>query len=335
LTAGSRKLADYVSRKAPAGRIALVGFSLGGLLAREAIATKLIDASRVDALETLGTPSLGYPYAGVDVLGFCPALIEGMNGNWRVWQDRNEVQLSPYLEDLRTAWNQGSFPGATSRWLAASGRSCANAVRALNPSTGCRDANPFSDGVVCEDSAIYQTAAPMPTKPTDYWQDPDRQYVHTTSGGGLFAGTILCANSGRNPTLVDPPPGGTLFAAIRDVLEGRLVRSSGPSTDVLALTAEQQAAYVREAVTRATEGDDGLIRLLVDRSEVTVPVLVGVIRQARSRAEAEAAAELIAVAGNERARDALRGLAAENPSWFGSALRRVEQHRTHFPGKAR
>lgn len=293
LPGGTLRLRDYVARRAPSGPVVLVGFSLGGLLARELISSRMIEPGRVNALITLATPHLGYPFSTLDGLAFCPAIAEGMNGNWRT----EPPQISGYLSALTAAWNSDAYPGAAGRWLTAAGRSCSNPVRALNPSTGCRDSNPFSDGVVCADSATYNIVVPAPARPTELWQDPNREYVHSTSGGGLFPSLVLCGNNGRAPLLIDPPPAGSLFAAIKTAIQGTL-----------------------------TTGNDELVRTLLNASNTIIPSLVDQIRQSRSEEEMRTLAELIAIAGDEPAVRALRLLESENPRLFAPFVARALEH---------
>jgi uncharacterized protein (TIGR03437 family) len=222
---GAQKLAQYIASVNPPGDIVLLGFSLGGVLARDMMANKRLNLSggKVAALITLGGPNLGYPYAGVDILGFCPNIVQELDGNWRSQQATNDVVLSSYLDALTGQWATAAYPGSGGVWLAAAGRSCSNAVRTTNPSTGCPDRNPFSDGLVCAVSATYGKDTPAGTAPSRLWQDPEQIYVHTNSLSGLGSGVVLCANSGNpatSPPLSNPPSFGLLFAEIRSVING-------------------------------------------------------------------------------------------------------------------
>src|SRR5262249_7530152 len=152
----------------PPGDIILIGFSMGGLIARDMISNNwlgVLNGRKVAALITLGTPNLGYPYTFIDRSAFCTPLIQEMDGNWRIYQTQNQIKLSDYLNSLTTLWSSTSYPGSGGRWLAASGRSCSNPIRTFDSSTGCRDSNPYSDGVVCNDSATYSVSTPLGTKP--------------------------------------------------------------------------------------------------------------------------------------------------------------------------
>jgi pimeloyl-ACP methyl ester carboxylesterase len=224
LATGAQKLARYINAANPPGDIVLVGFSMGGLLARDMVANNwsgVLNGRKLAGLVTLGTPNLGYPYTLADTLIYCSALVQSMDGNWRSQQAQNLVVLSPYLNSLTNQWRSTGVPGNSAIWLAASGRSCSSPSRSINATTGCRDRNPFSDGVVCDDSASYSVSAATGTQPNQYWQDPGQIYVHSNSGLGAFGSSfILCGNNGQNPTLVNPPSFGPLFAAIKGAING-------------------------------------------------------------------------------------------------------------------
>lgn len=225
ISSGAQKLAQYIANAKPPGDIILVGFSMGGLIARDMMANGrlILNGRKISALITLGTPNLGYPYTFVDTLLFCTPLVQQMDGNWRSQQSTNTVVLSQYLLSLTNQWPSTSYPGSASLWLAASGRSCSNAVRTINPTTGCRDGNPYSDGVVCDDSATYFVSTPSGTGPNRYWQDPGQIYVHSNTAWGIGTSFVLCGNSGNpllNPPLSNPPSFGPLFAAIKGLING-------------------------------------------------------------------------------------------------------------------
>jgi pimeloyl-ACP methyl ester carboxylesterase len=225
ISAGAQKLAQYIVNTNPPGNIILIGFSMGGLIARDLMANGrlVLNGRKISALITLGTPNLGYPYTSADILAFCTPLVQEMNGNWRSQQSTSTVVVSPYLLSLTNQWPSTSYPGSTATWLAASGRSCSNAVRAIDPTTGCRDKNPYSDGVVCDDSATYFVSTPTGTAPNQYWQDPGQIYVHSNYGWGIGTSFVLCGNSGNpalNPPLSNPPSFGPLFAAIKGLING-------------------------------------------------------------------------------------------------------------------
>src|ERR1039457_2295027 len=220
ISSGAQKMAQYIANANPPGDIILIGFSMGGLIARDLMAygRLILNGRKISALITLGAPNLGYPYTLVDTAKFCTPLVQQMDGNWRSQQSTNSVVLSPYLLSLTNQWPSSSYPGGPGLWLAASGRSCSNAVRTNNATTGCRDRNPYSDGVVCDDSATYSISTASGTSPNRYWQDPSQIYVHTNNGFG--SSLILCGNDGQKPTLSNPPSFGPLFAAIKGLING-------------------------------------------------------------------------------------------------------------------
>jgi pimeloyl-ACP methyl ester carboxylesterase len=214
ISGGAQTLAQYIISAKPPGDIVLIGFSMGGLIARDMMANNwlgVLTGHKVAALITLGTPNVGYPYTFVDTLEFCTPLVQAMNGNWRSQQAQNSVVTSAYLSTLNnTRWAAISYPGTSGVWYAASGRSCHNPYRTVDPTTGCRDSNVYSDGVVCNDSATYSVVAAAASQPTRYYQDSSQMYVHSSGGlGGVGSALILCGNSGgpNSPPLSDPPPG--------------------------------------------------------------------------------------------------------------------------------
>ncbi len=221
---GAQILATYIANTAPIGDVILVGFSMGGLIARDLILSNYIGAltGRKVTLITLGTPSLGYPYTAADTGVFCPYLVQSMAGNWRALQPSNNwPALSSYLYPTTNTWQSGSFPGASGYWLAAYGQSCSVAQRNGDASTGCQDNSPTSDGVVCADSASYNISTPTGIGPSFTWSGPDRQYVHSNAGWGKAASFVLCGNSGSAPVLSAPLPNDPLFQTIVAVINGR------------------------------------------------------------------------------------------------------------------
>ena len=215
---GAQRLAEYIVNASPPGDIVLIGFSLGGLIARDMIVNnRIILNGRKINLVTSGTPNLGYPYLVTDSLVFCSAIVSAMDGNWR--SQPGSVVLSSYLLSLTNQWSAFGFPGSGRTWLAASGRACSSPTRLT---TGCRDQNPYSDGVVCQDSAAYNVSTTSGTQPNNSWADPNGVYYHSSNG---FTALILCNTSGLDQTkyfpLYDPPPTpGGLFAYLTAVLNG-------------------------------------------------------------------------------------------------------------------
>ena len=211
-------MAQYIVNANPPGDVVLIGFSLGGLIARDMIVNnRIILNGRKIHLVTIGTPNLGYPYLATDSLVFCSAIVSAMDGNWR--SQPGSIALSSYLLSLTNQWSAYGFPGSGRTWLAASGRACNVPTRLT---TGCRDQNKYSDGVVCQDSAAYNVSTSAGTLPNQSWADPNGVYYHSSSG---FTALILCNTSGLDPTryfpLYDPPPTpGGLFGILTTVLNG-------------------------------------------------------------------------------------------------------------------
>jgi hypothetical protein len=213
---GAQLLAQHIVNANPPGDIVLIGFSLGGLIARDMIVNNriMLNGRKIN-LVTIGAPNLGYPYLVTDNLVFCSAIVSAMDGNWR--SQPGSIVLSSYLLSLTNQWSAYGFPGSGRTWLAASGRACNFPTRLT---TGCRDQNPYSDGVVCQDSASYNVSTSAGTQPNYSWADPNGVYVHTFNWASGF---ILCNTSdqSRYLPLYDPPPTpGGLFSTLTAVLNG-------------------------------------------------------------------------------------------------------------------
>ena len=214
----ARSLATYINNRNPQGDIILVGYSLGGLVARDMILNNYNNVfanRRVAALITLGTPNVGYPYIDADNLAACPNLIQQMRSDYRERQSENLVVESQYLFDLNNRWGSSSFPGQPGLWLAASGTSCNDPTRLPASGPGCPDSNPRSDGVVCEQSSSFRLNV-QGHLPTSLFADPDHLYSHT---GGFWSFTALCSGSGFQP-LFNPIASGTLVRAIKELING-------------------------------------------------------------------------------------------------------------------
>ena len=215
ISGGAQLLAQHIVNANPPGDIVLVGFSLGGLIARDLIVNnRIILNGRKIHLVTIGTPNLGYPYLPTDSLVFCSAIVSAMYGDWRA--KPNTVVLSDYLLSLTNQWSASGFPGTGRTWFAASGRACNFPTRA---GEGCRDQNPYSDGVVCQDSAAYNVSTSAGTQPNYSWSDPSGSYAHSYSGLTFL---LLCDTSDetRFLPLWNPPPTGTLFTTLTAILNG-------------------------------------------------------------------------------------------------------------------
>jgi uncharacterized protein (TIGR03437 family) len=227
---GANKLAAYMAAAAPQNDIVLIGYSMGGLIARDMALNhpELFTNRRLAALITLGTPNLGYPYDPIDDTLRCGPLARQMFGDFRnlaepaegqknLTDDLNyNIAVSNYLWDLNTRWVGGPFPGQPQIWLTAAGTFCDNETRNY-PLTGVRGCTTgtFNDGVVCEQSASFSFAT-RGSRPTDRWSDPN--YAHTNDLG-TFAVFCSSAPSGLT-TLYNPPDYGSLVQKIRNSLNG-------------------------------------------------------------------------------------------------------------------
>jgi uncharacterized protein (TIGR03437 family) len=187
LEEGATELANYIARF-PAGHVILVGYSMGGLLARDLILNnrnQILNTHPVDALVTLGAPNAGYPHEAIDDIPLCTMLATEMASDWRSQQSTNTVTESAYLYQLNNAWTTGTLPVPNLHWLAVAGTFCSNPVRNAALNTGCRNSNPYSDGIVCADSADFNLAGM--NLPTVRWNSPG--YAHTNDK--LFLGATL------------------------------------------------------------------------------------------------------------------------------------------------
>lgn len=218
ISLGGQRLGQLVAGT-PTGQVVFVGYSMGGLIARDLIANNwngAMTGKHVAALVTLGTPNLGYPYASfLDRLAVCDPIAQQMEGDFRA--EPNKVILSQYLLGLYSTWRGRGFPGTSSTWLAAAGQACADPWRSFTTPSGCSDAWPRNDRVVCSQSATYGVDSPVGTTPTT-WTDPESRYVHTLQG---WFGNVFCdfgSDPIRDLSLGNPPPGGLLVTRIAEVL---------------------------------------------------------------------------------------------------------------------
>ena len=223
IDAGAKSLARYIRIMTPYGaRIVLLGYSMGGLIARQMIAKGYLTnplpdrngnilpawpQGKVIGLITLGTPHLGYPYDPVDRVAQCGLLLDDMKGSW---SPLYSTELSnTFLDNLRPAWSSAAFKGY---WFAAGGSQCSNPIRNVGvsiPLPGCLG-TALSDGVVCLDSATYTPPGPFlafasQPYPGQLFTDPNHLYVHTTSGGGWGTFGLLCGNAFSNATPIFNP----------------------------------------------------------------------------------------------------------------------------------
>lgn len=217
---GGRALAQYINARDPRGQIVVIGYGLGGLLARDMMVNNydgVVSRRKVAALVTLGSPNVGYPYCPEDETTRCGVLVRDMASQLRL-PGHGRILQSPYLEDLNRRWASRSFPGRPGIWLAAAGTSC-SAERSCKweeddaevqgcPTSGT-DAN-RSDGEVCAWSALFRLQTS--NAPNRLWTDPN--YAQT----GIPNGPALCDGAGVANTLANPPAEGTLVREIRELL---------------------------------------------------------------------------------------------------------------------
>ena len=220
---GAASLASYIASKNPPGEIILLGYSLGGLLARQLMVSSALP---ITAVATLGTPNVGYPsdpedktgYLGTGILAKCPVLVDQMSSDWRTYQASNQVVESSFLLGLNATWGATPVGRPSLKWLAVAGIFCGatagdqiRSVAGSGPNEGCPDKYPYSDGVVCQVSAWLSLAVPMNT-PTDYYSDAT--FAHADN-------TLLCFWSkalGSYNVLYKPPMNSPLLARIRSFL---------------------------------------------------------------------------------------------------------------------
>ena len=246
---GARSLAVHINEKKPSGDIIIIGYSMGGLIARDMILhnyANVITNHHVAALITLGTPHLGYPYEPIDgdtskvgPLARCDNLSGQMFGDFRndaslapplpeVAKDAsgkpardfkdasgNMVAVSGYLYDLNTNWANQFFDGPD-QWIAIAGSFCPNPRPAEHfvllrsfTSRGC-PVDTGADGVVCEQSAGINITG-WPATPHFY-----TQYSHSADRGTLF----LFGPTADSLPLFDPPKDGEVVRLIKDVING-------------------------------------------------------------------------------------------------------------------
>jgi uncharacterized protein (TIGR03437 family) len=214
---GAAALANYIAGASPQGaNVVLVGYSLGGLLAREAVLSYpgVFAGRRVVALITLGTPSQGYPWASIDDSARCPTLVHQMQSDFQGGANPNIPRVeSAYLIDLNQRWGASSPGSRPANWLAMAGTFCTSPTRSIFNPVGCSDHYPSSDGVVCQTSAWFSMGAAS-NLPTDSWSDST--FAHSEE-------TILCTTQrffNYYNVLYKPPMGSSLLKKIRDAING-------------------------------------------------------------------------------------------------------------------
>lgn len=227
VTNGARKLAQYINDKAPVGDIILIGYSMGGLIARDMIVNNyynvLSNTRHVAGLVTLGTPNLGYPFLQSDaslISPLCGPLVQEMSGDFRSRAADGRVDffdasgnqiaaVSPYLKTLDDNWK--STPNRPGKWAAIAGSFCDKPQRvgSKKPKIGCSEADRDNDGVVCVQSAAYTDSTGKALSSEQQPVLPDHLSAHTDS----FLGTQLvfgCSATDRD-SLFDPLLGGPVF----------------------------------------------------------------------------------------------------------------------------
>lgn len=217
---GAAQLASYIASK-PQGDLVLVGYSMGGLLARELLLSypSLFSSRRLAALITLGSPNVGYPYDTSDdypssPLRRCSTLVRQMASDWRTYQSTNQVDQSSYLTSLNTLWGSAQLPGGQLKWLALSGTFCSDPIRdvPLFSSQGCPDRYPYSDGIVCQVSSTFWLGVPRngTTGALNYdtFQHADK--------------TTLCSVKSlfNYNVLFKPPMGSSVLTDVRSFING-------------------------------------------------------------------------------------------------------------------
>jgi pimeloyl-ACP methyl ester carboxylesterase len=212
----AQRLGQYIRARNPDGDIILLGYSLGGLVARDLMLNNyygVLDSHRVAALITLGTPNVGYPYSSIDNTTRCPVLVQQMASDYRARQSDNIVVESDYLYSLNNQWGSTSFVGQANHWLAVAGTCCTDTTR-YPGGPGCQD-NTRNDGVVCEASAAFRLNL-SGNLPTSRWSDPNHQYSHT---GGFLSWFVLDNGNGAQP-LYNPIASGELMSTLRSFFNG-------------------------------------------------------------------------------------------------------------------
>ncbi len=332
----AKRLADYINRQNPQGDIIVIGYSLGGLVARDMMFNNYsnVFANRhVAALLTLGTPNAGYPYNPVDDIAACSTLLQQMAGDFR--QSSTSVTMSEYLFNLTTRWGSSSFPGKPRVWFAASGTSCSVAERLIGKA-GCPDSNPKSDGVVCDQSARFIiNAGNRPTLDLPY-----DNYAHSDNRLSFI---VLCAPASNTHLLWNPPADGALVSKMKEVINGLTFTQAGilssvpvelsvpqEIVSVARMTDSEAWQFLRTALDSRLpqETKDNVYLLAKSRSALAVPEIVQRLTQSLQEAETspkyiDDLADLIAYAADNSALDQLLQLAKSEPERFGPFLTRL------------
>ena len=128
----------------------------------------------------------------------------------------NEVLRSDFLRTSRANWRRSDFGD---KFFAAGGRACDSRWRSVmfTVLNGCRVLNPYSDGVVCDDSAAlrYPGSGIFPT--TQFW-DGAAAYQHAENIG-FPVGNVLCPTMNAE-SIINPSVDGPLFNELVRFLRG-------------------------------------------------------------------------------------------------------------------
>lgn len=339
IQSAAQRLAEHVNRVAPSGDIALVGYSMGGLVAREMLirnAGSVIDKHRVRLLVTLGTPNVGYPGCAEDVIVKCDYLALQMLSYLR----SERPTVSEYLFDLIQAWSDPLFASRRPEaWLAVAGTYCPQPQRICAGSLkqGCPNASPTSDGVVCKTSAL---ASGIESGPSRTW--PSNKYRHTE---GKLTWLLLCRSKGIS--LYNPPMSSDLFSELVSTLRRTAPAAARRLPDPIASPSSPNEPGSDESVLLPPELDPGpaatvsrmdeflrggldgleIDQALVDIATNPQELVPRVIAWCESRASSASrpavsrAADLLAFAASTEAVEALARMAGEEPTFREALVR--------------
>jgi pimeloyl-ACP methyl ester carboxylesterase len=331
---------EFVRRNSADGEsIALLGYSMGGLIARQFIAADLGGiASRrnIILLATLGTPNLGYPYCPIDDLARCGPLDRDMASQGRV---TNGPYLSDFLVDLNRSWSAARAHPKS--WMAAAGTYCSTLLREPRPclwpeaslitAQGCSGSD-VNDGVVCKKSALFSGGTGL--QPTKTFSNSN--YRHTSGVAGLLLFRD-CPVSGKID-LFKPPPGSALFEALlaqllqsaKSLQDEDVEEQTGEPQDYSQLSSDRAAVAgaVREALQAGLPSPRDAAYVLARSSpEIAIPILqeylINLDDAGRDVELRTAVLEVMAYAANREALSALADLVDKGlvePEWIERAL---------------
>jgi hypothetical protein len=113
-------------------------------------------------------------------------------------------------------WTTKALSAQPLHWLAVAGTFCANPIRDSLLNTGCRNANPYNDGVVCADSASFNLGGV--NLPTARWNGSE--YAHTN--GTPFGLTLFDGCNDENRAALDTPsPQSDLIQQLRNFINAQ------------------------------------------------------------------------------------------------------------------